>query len=296
MRYTLEPDAVRCYERAGDIVKKARATIKPFIKDGVRLLDVAERVEHRILDEGADLPFPCTIALNEIASHYTPSWDDERTLKRGDVVKLDIGACVDGYVADTAFTVEVGTHKHADLIDAAEKALSAGISGVRPGARVRDVGLRIDHVASGSGFHVLKDLLGHSLGRYCLHGGLTIPAYDDGSDLKIREGDVLAIEPFLTTGSGAIVRLDGGNIYQLYRNGGIYVHGPEEKKLLEYIEKHYGRFPFAERWLPRPDGLQELVRAACIKSFPIMAEADGAPVAQAESTVIVERDGCRVIT
>ena len=107
---------------------------------------------------------------------------------------------------------------------------------------------------------------------------------------------MLAIEPFITKGSGAILRLDGGNIYMLLRNGEIYVHGAEEKMLLAHIAEHYGRFPFAGRWLPRPDGLQELVKAACVKSFPIMVEADGAQVAQAESTVIVERDGCRVIT
>jgi methionyl aminopeptidase len=292
----LEPDAVRCYERAGDIVRMTRAAIRPFIKDGVKLLDVAERVERRILDEGAKLPFPCTMALNEIASHYTPSGDYERAFRKGDLVKLDFGACVEGYVADAAFTVEVDGSARSDIIEAVEKALSAGIERARPGARVGEIGGAIDREASSAGFHVLKDLLGHSLGRYCLHGGLTIPAYDDGSDLKIREGDVLAIEPFITGGSGAVVRLDGGNIYELLRNGEIYVHGPEEKKLLAYIAEHYGHFPFAERWLPRPDGLQGLVKAACVKSVPIMVEADGAPVAQAESTVIVERDGCRVIT
>jgi methionyl aminopeptidase len=142
---------------------------------------------------------------------------------------------------------------------------------------------------------VIKDLLGHSLGRYCLHGGLTIPAYDDGSERKIKKGDVLAIEPFLTAGSGAITRLDGGNIYQLIRNDEIYVHGLEEKKLLRYISEHFGSFPFAGRWLPGTEMLQELVRAACVKSYPMMVEADGMPVAQAENTVIVEDGGCRII-
>ncbi|WP_174590606.1 type II methionyl aminopeptidase [Methanocella conradii] len=296
MRSTLESDEVLFYERAGHIIKKARAAIKPSIKEGVRLLDVAERVERFILDEGAKLPFPCTIAINHVASHYTPSRDDERAFKKGDVVKLDFGACVKGYIADAAFTVEVGTSEHAGLIEAAEMALSAGVGSIRPGVRVSEVGRAMEMAASSKGFRTLKDLLGHSLGRYRLHGGLTIPAYDDGSDMKIREGDVLAIEPFLTEGSGAVVRQDRGNIYQLIRNGEIYVHGHEERELLAYIWKRFGSFPFAERWLPRPDRLQELVRAACVKSIPIMVEADGAPVAQAEGTVIVERDGCRIIT
>lgn len=127
MRSTLEPDALLFYERAGEIVKRVRTAITPFIEDGVKLLDIAERVELHVLDEGAKLPFPCTIAVSQVASHYTPSRGDERTFKKGDLVKLDFGVCVEGYVADAAFTIEVGTHEHARLIEAAEKALSAGI-------------------------------------------------------------------------------------------------------------------------------------------------------------------------
>ncbi|HTX44129.1 MAG TPA: type II methionyl aminopeptidase, partial [Methanocella sp.] len=287
MHSMLEPDAVRCYERAGEIIRTTRAAVKPLVRDGVKLLEVAEGVERRILAEGGRLPFPCTIALNEIASHHTPSRGDERVFIKGDLAKIDLGVCVDGYVADAAFSVEVGAGTPPELIGVAEKALAAGIERIRPGVRVGEVGGAIDRAASSAGFHVLKDLLGHSLGRYCLHGGLTIPSYDDGSEIKIKEGDVLAIEPFLTKGSGAIVRRDGGNIYKLARNGEIYARGPEEKKLLAYLEKHYGYFPFAERWLPWPGGLPELVKAACVNGFPIMVEADGAPVAQAESTVIV---------
>jgi methionyl aminopeptidase len=295
MRSTLGPKEVLFYEQAGDIVKKARDAIRPSIREGVRLLDVAESVERLILDEGAQLPFPCTISINDVASHYTPSRRDERTFRRGDLAKLDFGACVEGYIADAAFTVEVGCDANARLIEAAEAALAAGIARIRPGVKASEVGRAIEAEALSRGFNVLKELKGHGLGRYCLHGGLTIPAYDDGSDMRIREGEALAVEPFLTAGSGAVAWLDGGNIYQLIRNGEIYVHGPEDRELLAYIWKRFGSFPFAERWLPRPERLQELVRAACVKSIPIMAEADGSPVAQAEHTVIVERDGCRII-
>lgn len=296
MRTILDPDAVRCYEAAGDIVKRARKAVKPYIKKDATLLEIAERIEDSITADGGLPAFPCTTCVNEIASHYTPSKDDGRILKTGDVLKLDLGASVEGYIADTAFTIEVGTNSYAGLIDAGEKALAAGIGKIRPGIPVRDIGRAIDDSASHGGVLVLKDLLGHSLGRYRLHGGLTIPNYDDGSDLRIREGDVLAIEPFVTSGSGVILRANGGNIYQLIRKDEIYVRGLEEKKLLEYISGHYGNFPFASRWLPDEDALDGLIKAACVKSFPVMVEADGAPVAQAESTVIVESDGCRVIT
>jgi len=295
MRTILGPDAVRCYEAAGDIVKRAGEAARPYLKKDVKLIDIAGLIEGRIVAEGGRLAFPCTVCVNDVASHRTPAKDDYQALKTGDVVKLDFGACVDGYIADTAFTFEIGTNSRASLVAAAKKALAAGIGQVRPGVPVSAIGRAVDGTASAEGFHVLKDLLGHSLGRYRLHGGLTIANYDDGSSLKVREGDVLAIEPFLTTGNGIARRADGGNIYQLIRNGEIYVHRPGEKKLLEYIVDHYDNFPFASRWLPNEKDLCGLVKAACVRSFPVMVEADGAPVAQAESTVIVEKDGCRVI-
>ena len=155
-----------------------------------------------LYNEGGQLAFPCTIAVNEIASHYTPAKDDHRAFAKGDVVKIDLGASVDGYIADAAFTVEVETDAHAGLIKTAEKALAAGLAQVRPGVHVGEIGRAIEQAASEEGLRVLKDLLGHSLLRYRLHGGLTIPNYDNGSEMRIREGDVLAIEPFVTTGSG----------------------------------------------------------------------------------------------
>ncbi|HTY90687.1 MAG TPA: type II methionyl aminopeptidase [Methanocella sp.] len=296
MHIFLDIEALRSYEEAGDIVKNVRRSITPSIKEGAMLLDIATLVEEEITGSGGRPAFPCTIAINETASHYTPSRDDERSLRRGDLVKVDFGACVHGYVADAAFTVEIGTREQEALIIAAKEALFAGIARIRPGVPVSRVGGAIHDEAASRGFHVLKDLLGHSLGWNCLHGGLTIPPYDDGSDLKIREGDVLAIEPFLTKGSGIISRIGGGNIYQLFRNGEIYAHGPEEKELLGFIHEHYGTFPFAERWLPKPGGLPGLLSSACVKAFPMMVEADGAPVAQAEATVIVEHDGYMIIT
>lgn len=296
MRFFLDPAALDSYEEAGDAVKRVRRAVTPAIGPGMRLLDLASMVEEGIAKAGARPAFPCTIAVNAVASHDTPARDDGRTLKGGDLAKIDFGASVDGYIADAAFTIEIGSRRHADLVIAAKEAMFAGIEAIRPGVPVGEIGGAIHRQAAARGFSVLKDLPGHSLGRNCLHGGLTIPPYDDGSRLKVREGDVLAIEPFLTEGSGATSSADGGNIYQLMGKGRIFEHGPEEAALLEHILEHHGAFPFAERWLPGPAGLQGLLGSACVRSYPRMVEADGAPVAQAEATVIVGPDGCRIIT
>ena len=295
MHAELSHDVVESYVLAGEIHKRIRHSAISYIKPGAKLLDVAGQVESEIVAQGAKLAFPCNISIDHIASHDTPSIGDERIFMSGNVVKLDFGVCVDGYVADAAFTVEVGTQVQEKLISAAERSLAAGISAIKPGAFIRDIGRAMHEEAASAGYRTLKDLLGHSLKRNCLHGGLTIPSYDDGSFLRVREGDVLAIEPFLTAGSGAIVRSNRGNIYQLIRNEPIYAHGVLQKSLLAHISKNYQNFPFAERWLPDPEGLSGLVRSACLYNYPVLIEADMAPVAQAESTVIVDREGCRFI-
>lgn len=291
----LTPEAIQHYEAAGEIHKNIGRSVKGRIRSGARLLEIAEYVEAEIRAQGAKPAFPCNISVNEIASHDTPSRDDERTFKDGDVVKLDYGVCVNGYVADAAFTVEIGTNDHAQLLRVAKETLDAGIHAVKPRAFIRDIGRAMYGAATSEGHRTIKDLLGHNMGRYCLHGGLTIPSYDDGSYLRVKEGDVLAIEPFVTMGTGAIMRLNGGNIYQAIRNDAIYAHGGSEKSLLACIVKEYNGFPFAERWLQDTEGLHSLVKSGCLRNYPVLVEADRAPVAQAESTVIVEREGCRVI-
>ena len=295
MHAELSPEVVESYVLAGEIHKRIRHSTIGHIKAGVKLLDVAGQVEQEIAAQDAKPAFPCNISINHIASHDTPTRDDERIFRNGDVVKIDFGVCVDGYIADAAFTVEVGTRDQEKLINAAERSLAAGISVVKPGTFIRDIGRAVHAEAVSEGYCTLKDLLGHSLKRNCLHGGLTIPSYDDGSFLRVREGDVLAIEPFVTSGSGVIVRANRGNIYQLIRNEAIYAHGALQKSLLAHISKNYQNFPFAERWLPDTEGLSGLVRSACLYNYPVLVEADMAPVAQAESTVIVDREGCRVI-
>mgnify|MGYP005832645147 CR=1 FL=1 len=292
----LSLEAIRGYEKAGNILKSIRATLPRKIRHGSGLLDLVEYVEGETIRLGAMPAFPCNISINDVASHYTPSRDDRRTFEHGDVVKIDLGVCYDGYIADSAFTFEIDTEDHRRLIQAAERALEESIAVIKPGIYVSEIGRAISKAAAEDGYEVLRRLLGHSLSRHCLHGGLTIPAFDDGRKMKIREGDVLAIEPFLTTGKDDITERRKGNIYQLLRDDPIYAPDERGARLLKYISEKYDRFPFAERWLPDHPGLQELMRSAAIKSFPMLVTADGGVVAQAEHTVIVEKNGCRKIT
>lgn len=292
---TLTIDALRAYDEAGLIVKKVKSSLRERVKAGRGLLELAEYVEGEIVRLGGKPAFPCNISVNDVASHSTPLPGDRRTLQQGDVVKFDLGAMIGGYIADSAVTLEAGGESNAPLIAAAEQALSDAIAAVKPGIRAGEIGGVIDASARSNGFGVLKSLYGHNLEHDCLHGGLTIPNYDDGSRKKVREGDVIAIEPFLTGGSGEISRVGGGDIFQLIRRNGFFPEG-REKKLLSHIGINYNGFPFARRWLPDPGAVDCLVKASIAIEYPMLVEKDGATVAQAEHTIIVGRDGGRIIT
>jgi methionyl aminopeptidase len=291
----LTDEALVAYQAAGDIVKAVKGSMRSRAKTGAGLLELARFAEDEIVRLGGRPAFPCNISVNEIASHCTPRADDDRILSKGDLVKFDLGARVDGYIADSAITVEVETDNYARLISAAEQALADSLAGVRPGVTVSEIGGVIETSARDSGYNVLKGLYGHNLERDCLHGGLTIPNYADGSRKKIREGDVIAVEPFLTGGSGEIVRLGGGDIFQLVRHNAFFL-GEPEKKLLSHIERNYNGFPFARRWLPDTGALDGLLGSSIAMEFPMLVEMDDARVAQAEHTALVEREGCTIIT
>lgn len=291
----LTKDALQAYEMAGRIVRKIKDSLKDRAKAGAGLLELAEFIEGETIRLGAKPAFPCNISVNEVASHSTPHRDDGRVLQRGDLVKFDLGATVDGYIADSAITFRVDAIPDDPLIAAAEQALADAIAVVRPGVRAGEIGGVIEASARGNGFRVLKGLYGHNLERDCLHGGLTIPGYDDGSRKKVREGDVIAIEPFLTVGDGEIVRLGGGDIFQLIRRNAFFLE-EREKILLSHIERNYNGFPFALRWLPDSLAMERLVGASIAIEYPMLVEKDGAEVAQAEHTIVVGRDGCRIIT
>ncbi len=118
------------YLEAGKIAAKVRTETVGKVKEGVPLLEIAQYAEDRIEDLGAKPAFPCNISINEIASHYTPE-DNAPCFTKGDVAKIDIGVHIEGYIADTATTVEVGTMNHGRLIWACDDALEKAIAYIK---------------------------------------------------------------------------------------------------------------------------------------------------------------------
>jgi methionyl aminopeptidase len=288
---------------AGRVAADALQVGRKLAVPGARLVDVVGGVEAYIRAQGLGQAFPCTASIDAVAAHYTPTHDDPTTLKEGQVVKIDCGAELDGALSDNACTVEVGgTSTYKRLIECSEACLKEAISILGPNVDLGTVGAAIEMTAKDFGFKPIQNLTGHSLETFNLHAGLTVPNVPMKLGRRPRIGDVLACEPFVTTGTAARVENSGpGNIYHFQRSKPLRLPGP--KRLLAAVEKAHPKLPFAERWLttamePSKLGfnLLQLQKEALLKHYPALSEASGGMVAQTEATLVVTEDGCVVTT
>jgi len=268
------------------------------VKAGGSSLELVNAIEQLTRDRGAECAFPVNIGVNEVAAHYTPSKKDDLRFKQGDIVKIDVGAHVDGYPADTAATVEVGTTRHSALIQAANDALRVCVDMAAPGTSVSAIGGAVSRTIRAAGFRPVENLTGHSMDKFNLHAGLSIPNVDNKDRAVLKEGMIVAIEPFSTTGSG---KVSGGGRGQIFRIVRERSGPPEVEALLAKIRSKHNSFPFAGRWCESLDSnaqaiLQKMLRMGIVMSYPVLREVAGGTVAQAEHSIIVTHNGCRVIT
>jgi len=294
-------EKIECYEKAGAIAGAALREGLAAAKPGVRLLELAQKIERMIAEQGGKPAFPVNLSINEAAAHQTPSVSDETVIGEKDILKVDVGVQVNGFVGDTAATIDFSGER-ADLVEASEKALDDAICCVKAGAKTGDIGKAIGSAIAARGFRPIENLTGHSLGQYDLHAGIEIPNVETRYSFTLREGDVMAIEPFATDGMGRVVEGTSTEIFSLTDVKPVRLR--EARRMLALIEGSYKTLPFAERWLYPAfksrllvdSSLRELVRSDCLRPYPILKEARKGMVSQAEATVIVETDSCRVTT
>jgi methionyl aminopeptidase len=295
---SVDPEVLRKYIRAGEIAREAREFGAAHVKAGGSALELANAIEDLIRTRGGECAFPVNIGVNEVAAHYTPSKDTDIRFRQGDVVKIDVGAHVDGYPGDTAVTVEVGTRNYTALIASAKDALTMCIEMVAPGTRISAMGATVSRTISTSGFKPVSNLTGHAMERYNLHAGLSIPNIETRDKAVIEEGMVLAIEPFATVGAGKVCGKGRGSIYRVVRERRS---PPDVQAMYDKIRARFGPFPFAGRWCDPLDPnagalVQKMYRLGIIMSYPVLTDVASGVVAQAEHSVLVTPDGCRILT
>jgi len=282
------------YRKAGRIVSEILKEVPSMVERGVSVIELAEWIEKKIEEKGGKPAFPCNISMNEDAAHDTPSPGDERVLEN-QIVKVDIGVHVDGYIADAAITVDLRGEDM--LVEASRRALEEAISAVRAGVKTGEIGRVIEETITSMGFRPVVNLGGHGLQRYDVHASPHIPnRFLSTSNYVLREGDVIAIEPFATNGAGKVAEINRVEIFRV--SSQRPVRHPKARELLEEL-KIYNGLPFCRRWIHR-EGLDFLLKqlkiSRVLESYPVLREVAGGLISQFEHTVIVEKDGCEVIT
>ena len=286
----MEKEILDKYIKAGKIASEAREYGKSLIKVGASLLEVSDKIEKKILELGGKLAFPAQISLNDVAAHNCADPDDKTTFKKGDLCKLDIGVHIDGYVADTACSVDLGDNN--DLVKASEDALNEALKIIKPGVTLAEIGETIKNAISKYNLSPIKNLSGHGLDRFVIHGPPTIPNFNTHDDTKLEEDQVIAIEPFATDGMGMIYEGDRANIFSLIEKKPVRSNITRE--ILKEIEQFEG-LPFTTRWLTKKFplfkvnfALRELLQIESIRKYPPLPEKNHGLVSQAEHTIIVK--------
>ncbi|MEM0124419.1 MAG: type II methionyl aminopeptidase [Candidatus Micrarchaeaceae archaeon] len=287
-------------KEVGKVSYAALRFAREIIKEGASIRETAEKIENFIKEKGFDLAFPASISLNSIAAHDTPEAGDVRTFGK-DVIKVDVGARKGDTLGDCAITIDLSGN-YGKLTEAAEEALNAAISTVRAGASLRSIGAEVGKIAEAKGFRPIRNLGGHAIESGNLHARFFIPNFDNGDETKLEEGQTIAIEVFITDGAGYVEDSRYVQIFQLLEMPAL--RSRSSREIASYINSSYRTYPFALRWLTRKFESEFAVRSAindlasheALEEFPALVEKGKGIVAQAEKSMIVEKDSCTVLT
>lgn len=287
------------WKKAGKIAAEALDYGCNLVKPGASLLEVTIKVEDKIEKLGGKCAFPAQFSINDIAAHYTASVEDKTVFKKGDLVKVDIGVHVNGAIGDNARTVDLGDNKR--IVDASLEALNEAIKMVKERTKLRDIGKVIEKTIVSQKLKPVKNLSGHLIERYTEHAGFNVPNFDNKDDTELEEGMVIAIEPFATNGIGVILDGKKSGIYAIVSENSV--RDQITREVLKFIKEEYQTLPFCKRQLLKyiPEfkvnfALRNLTKYDIIREYNHLPEKEKGLVSQAEHTVLVEKNGCKILT
>lgn len=286
------------YEKAGKIAAEVREFSRKIVKIDYSLLKATEQIEAQIIKLGGKPAFPVDVSINNIAAHYSAASNDTTLFKENDLVKVDIGVHINGAIADTAVSIDLGNNN--EMIRAAEDALKEALKLTMPGVKLFEIGQAIQQVIQSYGYSPIRNLSGHGIELFKVHTKPNIPNFNNNDRTELKEGQVIAIEPFATNGAGIIIEGKQSEIYEIVNKKAI--RNASARKILDYADKEYNTMPFNKRWLLKKFnaldvnmGLNALEKEKIVYQYSVLPEKNNGIVSQAEHTVIV-RDKPIIIT
>ncbi len=293
----MDAEDIAHFKKAGEIAKQVFPYAIELAKPGVKLLEIAEKIEARIVELGGKPAFPVNLSMNDIAAHYTPSHEDAGIA--GGLLKVDFGVHIEGCLADGAVSVDLeNSEENKKLIEASKRALEQALALVKKDVALTDIGKIIQDTIVAAKFSPIGNLSGHEILPYMIHAGLTIPNVANGNTFRLDEG-VYAIEPFATTGAGYVYEGKPSGIYQMKQKKPV--RDPVAREMILFIEEEYEILPFCSRWLVKKFGaralfaLQGMEQQGIVYQYPQLIEKNHGKVSQAERTILITKDGVEVL-
>ncbi|KAA8493363.1 Methionine aminopeptidase 2B [Porphyridium purpureum] len=314
-RERIQEDLYNSVRHAAEVHRRVRAYMKDYIKPGVKLIDMCERLENAsralIAENGLEcgIAFPTGCSLNHVAAHYTPNAGDNTVLGKDDVMKVDFGVHINGRIIDSAWTVAFN-EKYDPLLLAVKEATNKGLSEAGIDARLGEIGAAIQEVMESHEIELngkvypiraIQNLNGHSIGPYQIHAGKTVPIVRGGNATKMEEGEFYAIETFGSTGRAHVIEdLECSHYMKNFDVGRVPLRMARSKQLLATIEKNFGTLAFCRRYLDRLGetkylmALKNLCDVGIVDSYPPLCDIRGSYTAQYEHTFVL-RPTCKEI-
>ncbi len=314
----LENNKLNDLRKAAEIHKQVRNYARKLLKPGKDILEFCNQLEakNRELSQSNDfnngIGFPTGASINECAAHFTPTFGDNITLNYDDIIKVDFGTHVNGWIIDSAFTHSFNP-KYDQLLQAAKAATNTGIKEAGVDARLGEIGGAIQETMESFEIELngktipiksVMNLGGHNIEPYKIHAGKYIPCIKTNDNTKMEEGEVYAVETFATTGTGIVREKEPTSHYMKNLTPPNYnLKLKSSKKLLGHINKKYSSLPFCDKWLQQDStsnyhklALQELAQQNVITKYPPLYDKDGSYVAQFEHTIIIKSNGKEILS
>ncbi|KAK9810488.1 hypothetical protein WJX72_011481 [[Myrmecia] bisecta] len=302
----LQHDMINEVRHAAEVHRQVRKYIRTIAKPGILMTQLCETLEdcvRRLIQERgleAGIAFPTGCSLNYVAAHWTPNAGDTTVLQYDDVMKLDFGTQINGRIVDSAFTVAFNP-RYDPLLKAVQEATNTGIREAGVDVRLCDVGAAVQEVMEsyeveldGKTHQVkcVRNLNGHSIGPYRIHGGKSVPIVKGGEATKMEEGEFFAIETFGSTGRGYVHEdLETSHYMKNFDVGHVPLRLPRAKQLLQTIDRNFGTLAFCRRYLDRIGetkyqmALKNLCDVGILDPYPPLCDTKGSYVAQFEHTL-----------
>ncbi|KAJ5364014.1 Methionine aminopeptidase [Penicillium cataractarum] len=325
-RTHLEDDSfLNDYRKAAEVHRQVRRWTQETARPGKTLTEIAEGIDDGVralldndgLAPGAGLVsglgFPTGLALNNCVAHYTPNpGQKEIVLQSSDVMKVDFGVHINGWIVDSAFTMSFDP-TYDNLLAAVKESTNTGIKNAGIDVRISDVSAAIQEVMesyeveiNGKTYPVkpVRNLSGHNIKQYQIHGGKSIPFVKTKDQTKMEEGEIFACETFGSTGRGSII--DGPGVYGYGKDPfapkRFTSHLASARSLYQKINENFGTLVFCRRYLERLGverylaGMNNLVSQGVVEMYPPLMDIEGSYSAQFEHTFLLRESGKEIIS